>query len=158
MKNHGFTLIELMIIMAIIGILTTMALPSFQDRVIRKQVQEAFNLAEIAQHNIQEYYKTKGKFPSNNASAGLPKPDKIIGNYVAGVTVTGGVIEVKLGKRINKNVENKTITIRPAIVKNEPIVPIAWVYAYASVPEGMTVIGENKSTVLPRHLPVNCRY
>jgi type IV pilus assembly protein PilA len=160
MKNShsGFTLIELMIVISIIGILATMALPSFQDRIIRTQVKEALNLSEVAQTAIEDFYKNKGSFPENNALAGLPEPEKIIGNYVRSVSVTGGVINVTLGNRINKNVANKIVSVRPAIVKDTPVVPIAWVYGYASVPEGMTVIGRNNSNVLARHLPVLCRY
>ncbi len=158
-KNKaGFTLIELMIVIAIISILTTMALPSYQDRVIRKQVTEGFILAEVAQNAVQGYYKVKKRLPASNKEAGLPVPEKIIGNYVTSVSVNKGVVEITLGNRVNANVAGKTITIRPAIVKDAPVVPIAWVYAYASVPGKMMVIGENKSSVLPRHLPVNCRY
>lgn len=156
--NNGFTLIELMIVIAIIWILSTMAMPSFQDQMIRAQVKEAFNLAEIAQKGVEEYYKEKKTFPKNNAMAGLPVSEKIIGNFVSDVKVSNGVINVTLGNRINKNVLGKKISIRPAIVKDAPVVPITWVYGYASVPEGMTVIGDNASDILPRHLPVNCRF
>lgn len=159
MKNsYGFTLIELMIVIAIIWILTTMAMPSFQDQMIRTQVKEAFNLAEIAKHGIEEYYKEKKKFPEDNAKAGLPAPDKIIGNFVTKIDVSDGVINITLGNRVNKNVFGKRISIRPAIVKDAHVVPITWVYGYASIPEGMSVTGENSTDILPRHLPVNCRF
>jgi type IV pilus assembly protein PilA len=157
-NSYGFTLIELMIVIAIIWILTTMAMPSFQDQAIRAQVEEAFGLAEVAQKSVEDYYKAKKDFPKNNAMAGLPVPEKIIGNFVTAIKVSDGVINITLGNRVNKNVSGKIITVRPAIVKGEPVVPITWVYGYASVPGGMTVIGENTSDILPRHLPVNCRY
>ena len=156
--QSGFTLIELMIVISILGILATMALPSFQDRIIRTQVEEAFRLSEIAKTAIEDFYKYKKRFPENNALAGLPEPEKIIGNYVSSVKITDGVIDITLGKRINKNVAGKIVSLRPAIVKDAPRVPIAWIQGYASVPKGMTVIGTNNSNVLARHLPVYCRY
>ena len=157
-KTHGFTLIELMIVISIISILATIALPSYQDRGIRAQVHEAFNLAEMAQENISAFYKTKNKMPRNNSEAGLPAPEKIIGNYVTRVQVIDGAINVTLGNRVNKHALAKTITIRPAIVKGEARVPISWIYGYASIPQGMQVLGKNNTDLLARFLPVNCRY
>ena len=157
-KDHGFTLIELMIVISILGILATMAIPSFQDRIIRTQMKEAFNLGEIAKKGVEDYYKAKGKLPENNAAAGLPQPEKIIGNYVIDVRVIEGAIDITLGNRINKNVHGQIVTFRPAIVEDTPLVPIAWVHGYASVPQGMTARGANNTNVLPRHLPVYCRY
>jgi type IV pilus assembly protein PilA len=158
LKDRGFTLIELMIVISILGILATMAMPSFQDRIIRTQMKEAFNLGEIAKKAVEDYYKASGTLPESNAAAGLPQPDKIIGNYVSQVRVKDGAIDITLGNRINKNVDGKIVTVRPAIVEGTPIVPIAWVHGYASVPQGMAAMGTNNTNVLPRHLPVYCRY
>jgi type IV pilus assembly protein PilA len=157
--SHGFTLIELMIVMAIMGILSTIAIPSYQDRVIRAQLEEAFNVAEFAKKGVEDYYKNTRQLPDDNAAAGLPQAEKIVGNYVTGLTVAqGGVINISLGNRANKNILDKTVSLRPAIVGDAPAVPIAWVAGNASVPNGMTVQGENKTNVLLRHLPMNCRY
>ena len=157
-NERGFTLIELLIVVAIMGILATMALPSYQYRVIRSQVAEAMTLAEVAQKEVEDYYRAKKRLPKNNALAGLPKPEKFKANYVTRLEVAHGAITVKLGNRINKNVEGKSITMRPAIVKDSPIVPVSWVCGYATTPDGMTVAGENNSDLLARHMPVKCRY
>ncbi|MCI5140181.1 MAG: pilin [Candidatus Electrothrix sp. ATG1] len=158
-NSQGFTLIELMIVITIMGILSTIALPSYQDRVIRAQIQEGFNLAEFAQKGVEEYYEKTQKLPADNMAVGLPAAEKIVGNYVTGLAITqGGVINISFGNRGNKNIDGKTVSLRPAIVEDTPMVPIAWVIGLASVPKGMVVQGENKTDVLLRHLPMNCRY
>jgi len=160
MKNNqkGFTLIELLIVVAIIAILSTMALPSYQDRTIRSQVALAITMAEPAKREIEDYYRAKGSLPQNNAQAGLPKPDKFVGNYVSSLTVNNGVIEITLGNRINRNVAGKMLVIRPAVVADATKVPISWVCGAATVPQGMTVGSKNSGTLLARHMPVECRY
>lgn len=157
-KTEGFTLIELMIVIAILSILTTIAIPSFQDRIIRTQIQEALDLAEMAKKGVEEYYTAKNAFPTDNEAAGLPPTEKIIGNFVTGIHVRNGAIDIHLGNKVNKHASEKIISIRPAIVVDAPVVPIAWIPGYASVPEGMTVIGENKSDLMPRLMPMSCRY
>jgi type IV pilus assembly protein PilA len=160
MKNtsQGFTLIELLIVIAILFILSTMALPSYQDRVIRAQVEQAMTMAEVAKKDIQDYYRAKGSLPKNNAQAGLPSADKFVGNFVKSIQVNDGAIDIMFGNRVNKNAESKLLSIRPAVVSGAQVVPISWVCGYASVPKGMTVKGKNGSTILPRQLPVDCRY
>jgi len=160
MKNNqtGFTLIELLIVVAIIAILATMALPSYQDRTIRAQVAQAMTMAEVAKKEVEDYYREKGTLPQNNTQAGLPKPDKFVGNYVESLTVNNGVIEIVLGNRINRNVAGKMFMLRPAIVADAAKVPISWVCGAASVPKGMTVGAKDSGTLLARHMPVECRY
>jgi len=156
--SRGFTLIELLIVISIVAILSTMAIPSYQDRVIRAQVAQAITLAEVVKKEVQDYYNIKGQLPRNNAQAGLPNADKVVSNFVKSVTVKEGVITIVLGNRINKNADNKVLTLRPAIVKDSPIVPVSWICGFASVPKGMTVIGDNDTSLLSRHVPVDCRY
>ncbi|TKR29856.1 prepilin-type N-terminal cleavage/methylation domain-containing protein [Luteimonas gilva] len=88
-KERGFTLIELMIVVAIIAILAAIAAPAYQDYVARSQVAEGLSLATGAKVAIATYYGDYGAFPSNNAAAGMSAPGSIRGKYVASVTIDG---------------------------------------------------------------------
>ena len=156
MQNRGFTLIELMLVVAIMSILATLALPSYQDRVIKAQVGEGLVLAEVVKHAVADYYAKYGRLPKENTSAGLPGAQKIIGNYVSAIEIADGVINITLGNRANKHAVGKVLTLRPAIVADAKIVPISWVCGYASVPNGMVAAGKNLTTLPEHHLPLDC--
>ncbi|HKE47369.1 MAG TPA: pilin [Rhodanobacteraceae bacterium] len=111
-KNmKGFTLIELMIVVAIIAILAAIALPAYQDYTIRSQVSEGSVLADGAKTAYAEYHDNRGKFPPSNASAGLPASNSIIGNYVTDVNVATalGKITVTYGNQANTNIQTKVL-------------------------------------------------
>ena len=98
--QKGFTLIELMIVVAIIAILAAIAISQYQDYVIRSQVSEGSALADGVKTAVAEYYQNKGSFPAANESAGLATSTGIKGNYVSAVTVsdgTNGIIGAKFG-------------------------------------------------------------
>jgi type IV pilus assembly protein PilA len=156
-KFSGFTLIELMIVVAILGILATLAVPTFQERVIRAQVNEAISLSEFAKEGVAAYLRANKRMPRNNAEAGLPPPDKIIGNYVTSLEVADGAIQVALGNRINRNASGKVLTIRPSVVTDYPQVPISWNCGVAEPPAGMKTFGENRTSLSSPYLPVDCR-
>ena len=153
----GFTLIELMIVVAIIGILAAIALPAYQDYTIRAQMVEGITMTNALKPKIAEFYEYKGRFPKDNNEAGLPEGKYIIGNYVKGMTVEDGAIHIELGNKINSRLKGKILTLRPQYVKESHITPLAWLCGNSSVVEKMTVAGSNKTDVKAAYLPAACR-
>lgn len=158
MRNHrGFTLIELMIVVTIVAVLSSIALPTYQDRIIRTQVSEGIGLSEFVRQSVAAYYSRNKRMPADNAAAGLPEGRLIVGNYVSEVTVKEGAVTITYGNRSNRHLSGKKVALRPAIVEGHAVVPIAWVCGGASVPERMKVLGANDTTLPGPHLPIDCR-
>ncbi|EMT5470433.1 pilin, partial [Neisseria gonorrhoeae] len=110
--QKGFTLIELMIVIAIVGILAAVALPAYQDYTARAQVSEAILLAEGQKSAVTEYYLNHGIWPANNTSAGVASPSDIKGKYVESVTVTNGVVTAKmLSSGVNNEIKGKRLSL-----------------------------------------------
>lgn len=156
-RSDGFTLIELMIVIAIMGVMATMAVPSYQDRIIRSQVQEALKMSAVAQEVIEGYYRTHGRLPADNAQAGLPPPDRFVGNYVRQLRVADGALHLSFGQRSNTHLHGKVLSLRPAVVADYRAVPIAWVCGQAGVPAGMQGRGANRTDLPVHFLPIDCR-
>jgi type IV pilus assembly protein PilA len=156
-RRAGFTLIELMVVLAVIAILAMIALPSTQGRLVRDQIVEASKLAEIAKAPVALAWTTTQSLPADNAAAGLPSADKIVSNLVSSVAVDAGAIHITFGNRANAAIAGKTLSLRPAVVDDAPVVPVAWVCAGASAPQKMTLRGANRTDVPTRFLPLNCR-
>ncbi|HGO9031461.1 TPA: pilin [Neisseria meningitidis] len=110
--QKGFTLIELMIVIAIVGILAAVALPAYQDYTARAQVSEAILLAEGQKSAVTEYYLNHGIWPANNNSAGVATSTDIKGKYVEKVEVAKGVITATmLSTGVNKEIQGKKLSL-----------------------------------------------
>ncbi|EPH7766563.1 pilin, partial [Neisseria gonorrhoeae] len=110
--QKGFTLIELMIVIAIVGILAAVALPAYQDYTARAQVSEAILLAEGQKSAVTEYYLNNGIWPENNDKAGVASPSDIKGKYVKSVTVAKGVVTAEMASsNVNKEIKDKRLSL-----------------------------------------------
>lgn len=109
--QHGFTLIELMIVMAIIGVLASVALPTYKNFTIRAQVSEGLNLSGPLQAAVAEYYNDYGSYPVNNSAAGVETPASYRGQYVIGVSISGADISIQYGNNAHAQINGQTVII-----------------------------------------------
>lgn len=154
---RGFSLIEVMVVIAIVAILATIALPSYLSKIIRDQVIEGAALADIVKKPVAASWQSSQSFPADNATAGLPVAEKIVSNQVSRVTLEDGAIHITYGNKVGTTINGKILTLRPAVVDDTPIVPVSWVCGHASAPEKMSAKGQNRTNIPLEYLPFNCR-
>ena len=153
----GFTMIEIMVVIAIIAILSMLALPSYYYKMVGDQIGTITPLLTVAQAPVTASWAANQTLPASNAAAGLPSPDKMVGNYVTSVQIVNGAINVTFSKHAMPALAGHVLSYRPAVVTDSPIVPITWICGNASAPPKMTVQGANQTTVDAAYLPRGCK-
>jgi type IV pilus assembly protein PilA len=164
LKQQGFTLIELMIVVAIIGILAAIAIPAYQDYTIRAQFTEGINMGALAKTPITDSFMNRGEAPVNRAIAGLtPNPTDTIGKYVVSVNISNGVLVTTFGNEANAQIVGLTFTLTPYETNNLGVV---WRCGSAPAPVGLNPMGTASGgtttvyiapTVPPQYMPSSCR-
>ena len=138
-NQQGFTLIELMIVIAILGILMAIAIPAYQDYTVRAKVSEGLNIAGAAKLAVSETYQSNGSWPTSHAAAGLAAAGSIKGNNVSSVTVNGSLITIAYTG--DTNITGKNLVLKAG----SPGGSVTW------------ICGFTNTTVEQKYLPSNCR-
>ncbi|MDO9204038.1 pilin [Methylotenera sp.] len=156
-KVQGFSAIEMMVVVAIIAILAMIAIPSSMGRIVKEQVQAALPLADIAKEPVVATWKMSKKLPADNKEAGLPAPELIVSNLISAVELQDGVIHMTFGNKAHPKIKGKILSIRPAVIEESQIVPVAWVCGKAKAPDKMALKGDNKTNISDEYLPYLCK-
>ncbi len=109
--QKGFTLIELMIVVALIGIIAMIAMPAYQTYLIRAQIAEGLNIVGPVKQAVIEFHKDTGNYPANNAQAALQIPTSYAGSYVESISVNGDTISIMYGNKANAEINGWTVSI-----------------------------------------------
>ncbi|HGO6268388.1 TPA: pilin [Neisseria gonorrhoeae] len=160
--QKGFTLIELMIVIAIVGILAAVALPAYQDYTARAQVSEAILLAEGQKSAVTEYYLNNGEWPKDNGDAGVASASEIKGKYVKQVEVKNGVVTAQMASsNVNKEIKDKRLSLwakrENGSVKWFCGQPVTRNAAAKAGTDAVTADTTGTDNINTKHLPSTCR-
>ena len=155
--SQGFTLVELMIVIAIIGILAALAIPAYQDYTIRAQVQEGVSLSVQTRNAVTEAYMSSGNGPASRTEAGLSADaDDTQGRYVKSVDIVDSEVVITFGNEANRIITDKVLYLTPYL--GEDGTTLIWRCGNAAAPDGDALGEEEAATDLENaYLPQTCR-
>jgi type IV pilus assembly protein PilA len=154
--QRAFSLMEILVVVAIIAILALMAMPDLTSPTIRAQIKDSGSLIDVAKQGVVQVYGLTGMFPKDNKEAGVPEADKMIGKYVTKVEVKDGAVTMTFGNSAHSAIKGKKLTVRPAYVDKQPLIPISWICGGSAVPAGMLIAGQNITDMPPKYTPLEC--
>lgn len=143
-RQNGFTFFELLLVTFVIGILAAVAVPAYNDYLIRSQVAEGLRLSDPVKKNIAAYYSWHGKFPADNTTAALPLPEYLQGAYVKSIAVEQGMVKIIYGNKAHAFIAEKSLTLIP-LQPDNPLSMVSW------------LCNGKKSQLEPKYLPYSCR-
>ncbi|CAK0775282.1 type IV pilus assembly protein PilA [Gammaproteobacteria bacterium] len=160
--QSGFTLIELMIVVAIIGILAAVGIPSYQDYSVRSQTVEGISLSDGPRAGISDFWNTRGKLPPSAASAGVASSTSLQGMYVSDIAIANGKITITFGNKASSKISKSGGNLLEIIPVANAGGNLVWVCGYSSLPGGTHNIqsnapAANATSIDPRFLPAVCR-
>ena len=153
--QKGFTLIELMIVVAIIGILAAIAIPAYQDYIVRSQVTEGLTMASSVKTAVAEFRADRGTWPATEATLGMTSPT---GKYVSGITVVNGQIRIAFGGTdVNTAINGQTLFLTPGVTPSSDVVWRCGNRVIAASASWAAAISGNDGTLTGKYRPSNCR-
>jgi len=159
-KTQGFTLIELMLVISIIGILAAVAIPAYTDYLRRAKVAESLQLITGIKKNIADYYAWHGEIPADNQALNLPAPAQLRGNYTKSIEIKQGSLHIQYfdADRLGHATEEAVLSLRLSLPKQQLTAQtLIWVCGYAQPLPDFAMVDENRTNLNPAYLPDTCQ-